>query len=111
MLLAIGSALLAPRIHAKDSMSEDAAALRLQAYLAKTLPARGLSLNCIALLFEESTAQFFQIAVREKHGGTCPGDPDTAPIVDRYRILRKGSALQRYDVIQDEWVRAPQPKP
>lgn len=87
---------------AKKASLEDKAALRLMSYLEKTLPSRGLSTSCIDLLLEKSSP-YFEYAVRERHGGKCPGDPETAPIVDRYRVPRRSGAMQLYDPIEDRW--------
>ncbi|CTP87968.1 hypothetical protein [Xanthomonas graminis] len=43
------------------------------------------------------------IAVREKHGDGCPGDPQTAPVRDRYRVERSGAILW-YDVAEGDFV-------
>ncbi|MCC4596311.1 hypothetical protein NRY95_16690 [Xanthomonas campestris pv. phormiicola] len=42
-------------------------------------------------------------AVREKHGDGCPGDPQTAPVRDRYRVERSGAILW-YDVAEGDFV-------
>ena len=43
------------------------------------------------------------VAVREKHGEGCPGDPQTAPVRDRYRVERSGAILW-YDVAEGDFV-------
>ncbi|HKY61927.1 MAG TPA: hypothetical protein VJR29_00775 [bacterium] len=76
---------------------------RLQTYLAKQLPARGLSLECVYWIMEDSTAKYVEYAVREKHGGSCPGDPAVSPIVDRYRVPAGKGRIQTYDPVEDRW--------
>lgn len=44
-----------------------------------------------------------EFAVREKHGDGCPGDPQTAPVRDRYRVERSGAILW-YDVAEGDFV-------
>lgn len=44
-----------------------------------------------------------EIAVREKHGDGCPGDPQTEPVRDRFRVERSG-AIQWYDVVDGDFV-------
>ncbi|QDI04391.1 MULTISPECIES: hypothetical protein [Xanthomonas translucens group] len=44
-----------------------------------------------------------EVAVREKHGDGCPGDPQTAPVRDRYRVERSGAILW-YDAAEGDFV-------
>ncbi|WP_369939959.1 hypothetical protein [Xanthomonas medicagonis] len=44
-----------------------------------------------------------EIAVREKHGDGCPGDPQTEPVRDRFRVERSG-AIRWYDVVDGDFV-------
>ncbi|WP_369976624.1 hypothetical protein [Xanthomonas bundabergensis] len=44
-----------------------------------------------------------EFAVREKHGDGCPGDPQTAPVRDRYRVERSGAILW-YDAAEGDFV-------
>ncbi|KLD77017.1 hypothetical protein FZ025_04145 [Xanthomonas hyacinthi] len=44
-----------------------------------------------------------EFAVREKHGDGCPGDPQTAPVRDRYRVERSGAILW-YDAAEGGFV-------
>jgi hypothetical protein len=59
--------------------------------------------SCLSFIHEGKTNDHFDIAVREKHGGKCPGDPDTFPIVDRFRINRSTKKIRWYDPIEDGW--------
>ncbi|MCT8281139.1 hypothetical protein WDV90_04250 [Xanthomonas translucens pv. undulosa] len=51
----------------------------------------------------EYAAAAIDVAVREKHGDGCPGDPQTAPVRDRYRVERSGAILW-YDVAEGDFV-------
>jgi hypothetical protein len=42
--------------------------------------------DCLSYLVEREDAHVFEIAVREKHGEPCRGDPNSAPIVDRFLV-------------------------
>lgn len=75
----------------------------LYTYLKKVLPTRGLKMECITLIQEEDTKVYEQYAVQEKHGGSCPGDPETSPIIDRYRIIKKGQSIQVWNAPDDTW--------
>lgn len=48
-------------------------------------------------------AAAIEFAVREKHGDGCTGDPQTAPVRDRYRVERSGAILW-YDVAEGDFV-------
>jgi hypothetical protein len=64
-----------------------------------------ISLDCVTFDTEETTRIYFEIAVREKHNKKCGGDPDTSPVIDRYRVNRASGKLERYDVSNDAWQR------
>ena len=60
------------------------------------------NLSCLLFLTEEKAKNYFDFAIREKHGDGCPGDPNTAPIVDRFRVNRVTKNIQWYDPVEDE---------
>ena len=60
-------------------------------------------LECLSVLVEGSTVTYDLLVVRERHGGPCPGDPSTAPIVDRLRVTRSTDAIEIYDISGDTW--------
>ena len=45
----------------------------------------------------------FDIAVRERHGAGCPGDPQTSPVRDRFQVAR-GGAIRWYDPAEGAFV-------
>ena len=56
------------------------------------------TLSCLSFFTEEKTKDYFDFAIHEKHGGRCPGDPNTWPIVDRFRVNRVTGKVQWYDI-------------
>ena len=62
------------------------------------------NLSCLLFLTEEKANDYFDFAIREKHGGKCPGDPNTSPIVDRFRVNRSTKIIQWYDYTEGEFV-------
>ncbi|WP_371181085.1 hypothetical protein [Xanthomonas sacchari] len=68
-----------------DASADDAAAVAGAAASAASAPAA------------------IEIAVREKHGDGCPGDPQTEPVRDRFRVERSG-AIGWYDVVDGDFV-------
>lgn len=59
--------------------------------------------ECLLFFPEGSDEQGYDIALHEKHGGGCAGDPGTSPVRDRFRVLRTGNLLW-YDVTDGEYV-------
>lgn len=62
--------------------------------------------NCISILSEQGDAPTpgaFEFAVHERHGNDCPGDPQTSPVRDRFRVQADGTVLW-YDVVNADFV-------
>jgi hypothetical protein len=60
--------------------------------------------SCLSLLVEGKTKVYIDIAIREKHGGQCPGDPNTSPIVDRFRVHRMTKRIKWYKPADGEFL-------
>ena len=105
----IAIALLSPLIiHAGSRshgpLSEDVALnLLLQTIKRDHVYDRRISLDCVTFDADETTRIYFEFAVREKHNAKCGGDPDTTPVVDRYRVNRASGKIELYDVALDNW--------
>lgn len=85
-------------------LDEDAAV----GLLARTLKhdhdyAKRISLGCITYDTEETTDAYFQFALREKHDGKCGGDPETSPVVARYRVYRRSGKVEKWEAASDTW--------
>jgi len=65
--------------------------------------AHRISLNCITYGTEETTNAYFQFVLRENHNAKCGGDPETNPVVDRYRVYRKSEKIARLERVEDNW--------
>ena len=92
-----------PRSHLLD---EDAAL----ALLERTLKRDGvythrISLDCVIYDTEETTNAYLQFALREKHDAKCGGDPETSPVVDRYRVYRRSGKIEWWKPTDDSWHR------
>lgn len=63
--------------------------------------------GCISIYFEglepDSPSKQYNFVVREKHGGECPGDPETAPVRDRFTVFDNGD-IGWYDFEQAGYV-------
>jgi hypothetical protein len=62
-----------------------------------------ISLNCITYGTEEITNVYFQFVLRENHNAKCGGDPETNPVVDRYRVYRRAGKIEWLERIDDNW--------
>ena len=66
---------------------------------------RRISMDCIAYATEETTSAYFEFVLREIHNAKCGGDPETNPVIDRYRVHRASGKIEFYDVAADNWQR------
>jgi hypothetical protein len=78
------------------------------ALLERTLKHDGLythriSLDCVTCGTEEATDTYFQFVLRENHNAKCGGDPETSPVIDRYRIYRRSGKIEWLERIEDNW--------
>jgi type IV pilus biogenesis protein CpaD/CtpE len=64
---------------------------------------RRISLDCVAYSTEEATAAYFQFVLRENHTAKCGGDPETSPVVDRYRVYRASGKIEWLERIEGNW--------
>ena len=63
--------------------------------------AGAFKIECLQFMTEQDSAGHTDIAMREKHGNGCPGDPATSPVVDRFRIEKPSGIILRYDPVND----------
>jgi hypothetical protein len=64
---------------------------------------RRISLDCVTYSTEETTDAYFQFVLRENHTAKCGGDPETSPVVDRYRVYRASGKIKWLEAIEDNW--------
>ena len=87
-------------------MDEDAAvALLVRTLKHDRVYAKRISLDCFTYDTEETTNAYFQFARREKHDAKCGGDPETSPVVARYRVYRRSDKIERWQPTDDSWHR------
>jgi hypothetical protein len=92
-----------PRSHPLD---EDAAlALLVRTLKRDHVYANRISLDCVTYGTEETTDAYFQFVLRENHNAKCGGDPETSPVVDRYRVYRRSDKIEQWEAINDTWHR------
>ena len=87
-------------------LNEDAALALLERTLKHHhVYANRISSDCITYITEETTNAYFQFVLRENHNAKCGGDPETSPVVDRYRVYRRSDKIERWEAINDTWHR------
>ena len=85
------------------SLNEDAALnLLLRSLKHDQVYAKRISRDCVTFDTEEKTNAYFQFALRENHTAKCGGDPDTSPIVDRYRVYRASGKIEWLNAVDSE---------
>jgi hypothetical protein len=90
-----------PRSH---SLDEDAALGLLERTLKRDrVYTHRISLDCLNYGTAETTGAYFQFVLRENHTAKCGGDPETSPVVDRYRIYRRSGKIEWLERIEDKW--------
>jgi hypothetical protein len=89
--------------NAKNSLDEENALKVLVSQIQKDkLYDNWTTLACLSFVTEEKTKKFIDFAIREKHGGKCPGDPNTYPVVDRFRVNRLTHKIEWFEPIEGE---------
>ncbi len=58
-------------------------------------------LDCLSFMLEQESIDGYDITVRETHGGSCPGDPNTAPAIDRYQVKSDETILWLNNTISE----------
>src|SRR5690348_5431345 len=106
LTIAIAIALLSPNLVIARALNQDAALnLLLRTLKRDHVYDHRISLDCLTFDTEETTNAYFQFVLRENHTAKCGGDPDTSPVVDRYRIYRASGKLEWYEAVSDSWQR------
>ena len=100
------AALLAPVVvqAGRHPLSEDSALnLLLRTLEHDNVYKERISLDCVSFGTEEKTNASFQFVLRENHTAPCGGDPQTSPVVDRYRVYRTSGKIEWLEPVQDKW--------
>jgi hypothetical protein len=58
---------------------------------------------CLSFITDGKTKTYYDFVIREKHNGVCPGDPDTAPIIDRFRVNRSTLEIEWFVPAEGEY--------
>jgi hypothetical protein len=104
--IALLSPVIVPAGPASHLLSENAAlSLLLRTLKHDRVYARRISLDCVTFVIEEKTDSYFQFVLRENHTAPCGGDPETSPVVDRYRIYRAAGKIEWLEPVQGNWQR------
>lgn len=60
--------------------------------------------QCLRFFVEDCNGTMADIAVRERHDETCGGDPTAEPLVDRFRLHKKGKRIEWYSATEGEYL-------
>ncbi|MEO8670579.1 MAG: hypothetical protein ABI411_04630 [Tahibacter sp.] len=106
MVLLFAFPLAARSASAANTLDENGAVHRLEHVLKRDgIYKHRISLSCVGYVTEESTEDYFEFALREHHTNACGGDPQTQPVVDRYRVYRQTGKLEWLEITSGEWRR------
>ena len=95
-----------PACAGSRNLDEDAALTLLERTLKHDrVYTNRISMKCLTYQTDEATAAYFEFVLREMHNGTCEGDPDTNPVVDRYRVYHRSGTTEWMDRVEDKWQR------
>jgi hypothetical protein len=87
-----------------DPLNEDAALSLLERTIKRDgVYTHRISLDCVTYGTEETTEAYFQFALRENHNAKCGGDPETSPVVDRYRVYRRSGKIEWLERVEGSW--------
>ena len=90
---------------AESQLTEQQALNSLMAQIQKNkLYDSWTTLSCLQFLTEETEKDHFDFGIYEKHGGKCPGDPSTSPIVDRFRVNCLTEKILWYEPTEGEFL-------
>ncbi len=92
-------------VHGQNQMTEQEALNTLITQIQKDkLYDSWTTFSCLQFFTEEKTNNHFAFGIHEKHGGACPGDPNTSPIVDRFSVNRLTKKVQWYEPTEGEYL-------
>ena len=97
------AAYAAERDRCASAANDKAVSALMQRIRREHLYTRWTTLQCLDFYIEACTSRRVDIAVRQQHDQTCGGDPDTSPVVDRFRVNKATGAIQWYDIDSDEY--------
>lgn len=64
-----------------------------------------LKIECLRFTKTSETQKYFEFNVYENHvGKNCAGDSATAPVVDRFRVLKGSRKIMLYKTVADKFV-------
>ncbi|MDY0744914.1 hypothetical protein SNE35_10370 [Paucibacter sp. R3-3] len=60
--------------------------------------------QCLSFYPEHCDNAVVELAIRELHSDQCGGDPNTGPVVDRFRVFKQSSRIDWFDPVAAEYV-------
>jgi hypothetical protein len=87
---------LAPGCHGREEAASGRLARRVRdARLYQSWSKPG----CLDYLVDQCDLAFVDVSIHEHHDGRCGGDPYTGPMVDSFRVYRRGTRIDWFNVV------------
>lgn len=61
------------------------------------------NIECLEFTSMEATTEFYAFSIYEKHDKKCPGDPNTRPRVDTFRVMKTDQSIYHYNLLTDSY--------
>ena len=90
-------------VYAKIRSEADAIDILMHRINKSQVYAPWLKSGCSTVFTETKTTKFYDFAIHENHTGNCEGDPNTSPVIDRFRVSRINNSILWYDVVNDKY--------
>jgi hypothetical protein len=59
--------------------------------------------DCFEFFIDACAASTVDVSIHERHDARCGGDPNTSPRVDSFRVHKRGTRIDWYNVVDDAW--------
>lgn len=90
---------------ASDLTEEQALDLLVNKVRSSRLYESRIKLECIGFKTEKQTRTAIDFKVYENHRGAgCEGDKNTAPTLDRFRVIKKTKEIKWHEINRDQFV-------
>ncbi len=91
--------------YASDLTEEQALDLLVNKIRSSRLYESRIKLECIGFKTEKQTLTVIDFKVYENHRGAgCEGDKNTAPTLDRFRVIKKTKEIKWHQISRDQFV-------
>ena len=86
-----------------DSTDTQAVAALRARIQAENLYAAWTQEQCLAYILESCDTEKTDVVLRESHTAQCGGDPNTSPVVDRFRVHKHPDMIEWFDLAHGQY--------